>query len=44
MDYKLLDLKNILTQNINPEHEVVFIAGNLANFGRFNSNNKKGFT
>ncbi|EAH8152688.1 AAC(3) family N-acetyltransferase [Campylobacter lari] len=41
MDYKLLDLKNILTQNINPEHEVVFIAGNLANFGRFNSNNKK---
>ncbi|EPP8196599.1 AAC(3) family N-acetyltransferase [Campylobacter lari] len=41
MDYKLQNLKNILIQNIKPEHEVVFIAGNLANFGRFNSNNKK---
>ncbi|MBT0742059.1 AAC(3) family N-acetyltransferase [Campylobacter lari] len=41
MDYAIEDLKKILFQNITPNNEIVFIAGNLANFGYFNSKNKK---
>ncbi|MBF7046023.1 AAC(3) family N-acetyltransferase [Campylobacter volucris] len=40
-DYKLNELGEILQNNIQSDNEVVFIAGNLANFGRFDSNNKK---
>ncbi|WP_276882083.1 AAC(3) family N-acetyltransferase [Campylobacter cuniculorum] len=38
-DYKLSDLKRILKDNIHDE-DIVFIAGNLANLGNFNSTNK----
>ncbi|EAI3821530.1 AAC(3) family N-acetyltransferase [Campylobacter coli] len=39
-DYKLSELKNILNQLVTQDNEVVFIAGNLANFGNFDSRNK----
>ncbi|EAK0950612.1 AAC(3) family N-acetyltransferase [Campylobacter lari] len=40
LDYKLSELQNILNSIITPENEIIFIAGNLAKFGNFDSCNK----
>lgn len=39
-DYKIKDLQTIIKNNITTNHEIIFIAGNLANLGYSDSDNK----